>query len=83
MRIKITKGNGWYENKVGEVLDVIRVQKNRLLKKEYVVWEGKDGDYNWVDEDDCEEYRGGLSDPDGGDYPLKWMGLPKATETNE
>lgn len=53
MRIKITKGYGWYENGVGQEYDVIRTQLVRG-KKEYIVWE--DGDnYNWVDEGDCEE----------------------------
>jgi hypothetical protein len=54
MKIKITKGYGWYENKVGTEFDVIRIQTNRRLQKEYIVWEGRDGDYNWVEEEDCE-----------------------------
>lgn len=54
MKIRITKGNGWYEDKVGEEYEVIRTRKSRRGELEYVVWENEGGD-NWVDESDCEE----------------------------
>lgn len=53
MRIRITKGEGWYENNVGEEYEVIRTRRSRG-KLEYIIWENEMGD-NWVDESDCEE----------------------------
>jgi len=67
MRIRIVKCDepeAWYADQIGKVFEV-----KRDWKDSYYV-----GDDYYVLKEDCEEYRGGLVDPDGGDYPLKWMG---------
>lgn len=53
MRIRITNGEGWYEQMEGEVYEVLRTRTNRRGKKEYTVWQSAGGD-GYVDEDDCE-----------------------------
>ena len=66
MRIIITKCDepaAWYADQVGEVFDV-----HHETKDSYYI-----DDSCYVLKEDAEEYRGGLVDPDGGDYPLKWM----------
>ncbi|MFH5187136.1 hypothetical protein ACHHV8_33640 [Paenibacillus sp. TAB 01] len=53
MKIKIINGEGWYEGREGTEYTVIRTQKNRSGKTEFIIWENEAG-YSWVDEDDCE-----------------------------
>jgi hypothetical protein len=70
MRVKILKANDseyWYSNQIGKVFEV-----NEELENDYRLYDAN-GFGMTIAKDDCELYRGGLSDPDGGDYPLKWM----------
>jgi hypothetical protein len=76
MRIVITKcdePDAWYANQKGKVFEVYSERSDC-----YYVDESR-----YVLKEDCEEYRGGLRDPDGGDYPLKWMSRPKGDDATE
>lgn len=49
MRVKVTIGNGWYVDEVGNEYDVIRFQQ----EYGYIVYESENGSIDWIDVEDC------------------------------